>query len=249
MLSDEMIEKHFQKRNYHHLDRCREFKEVQGYVTDSEKIANHGFLPLLHYIDETEKFTGIPNPKHGNRPVDFKPRNIKYAGHLDNYIYKYYSLCLNARYNNFLEKKNIDRCSTAYRSNKPRKSNIDFAAEVINYIATNESTFIFVGDFTDFFGSLDHQRLKEKLLDVIGGKLLNDDWYNIFRSLTKYGYHSIEDIENHCGTDRKLRQKGQFSYFKTVREFRSYQKENKTGYNRSKYGIPQGTAISGVFAN
>lgn len=78
------------------------------------------FLPLLHYINEPEKFTGIPNPKHNNRPIEIKTRDINYAGHLDNYIYKYYSLCLNNKYNKFLERNDIDQCSTAYRNNKPK---------------------------------------------------------------------------------------------------------------------------------
>ena len=62
-LSDDIVEKHFRVKNYIHIDRRKNFRRVENYVTNPTKIANHGFLPLLYYVDQTEKFTGI---KKGN---------------------------------------------------------------------------------------------------------------------------------------------------------------------------------------
>ncbi|HEM0173375.1 TPA: RNA-dependent DNA polymerase, partial [Listeria monocytogenes] len=39
------------------------------------------------------------------------------------------------------------------------------------------------------------------------------------------------------------------SYFENISKFREFQKDNKTLYNKNKFGIPQGSAISAVFAN
>src|SRR5699024_8116939 len=208
-----------------------------------------GFLPLIHYVDIREMYTGMPNPEINNRPIKEKPRDIMFAGHLDSYIYTYYSLKLNDLYNNWTENNDIDTCSIAYRTNKKGLSSINFAAEVVNRIVNYEEAFILVGDFTNFFDQIDHKLLKINLCRVLAETRLQDYWYNIYRSLTKYGYYKIEDINEYCGTEQSLRNQRQYSYFKSLKEFRDFQKTIKTKYNKNLYGIPQGTALSGIFAN
>ncbi|MBC8924342.1 RNA-dependent DNA polymerase, partial [Escherichia coli] len=39
------------------------------------------------------------------------------------------------------------------------------------------------------------------------------------------------------------------SYYENIYKFREFQKNNKTLCNKNKFGIPQGSAISAVFAN
>ncbi|HAR5810192.1 TPA: RNA-dependent DNA polymerase, partial [Staphylococcus pseudintermedius] len=46
-----------------------------------------------------------------------------------------------------------------------------------------------------------------------------------------------------------LRSQNKRSYFNNLKEFRTFQKNNKTKFNKNDFGIPQGTAISAVFAN
>ncbi|MDY0394939.1 hypothetical protein RWE15_11470 [Virgibacillus halophilus] len=202
-------------------------KKVEDYVCNSENIRTHSFLPFIHYVDETERFTDEPNPELENRPIKKKPRDIMYAGHLDNYIYKYYTLELYKSYNNWMKNHKIDQCATAYRDNKRNKSNIDFSAEVINSIISNKEAYILVGDFTKFFDKIDHKILKKNLIRVLGGNELTKDWYNIFRSITKYGYYEKDEINNILGSDNHLRKKGQFSYFKSVNQFRKFQRKKK----------------------
>jgi hypothetical protein len=251
MLDDNTIKKHFKKRKYLHFDKSINFKTVYGYVTNQDKIALHGFLPLLYYVDKTEKFIGQPNPKKDGRPIKEKTRDIMYAGHLDNYIYKYYSLVLNLRYNQWVDDHEIDVCSIAYRDNKPNQSNINFAAEVINEIVNYKEAFIFVGDFTRFFDKIDHRILKKNLIRVLDKTQpqLPNDWYNIYRSITKHGYYVKEELNEILGSDRSFKTKKLCSYFENLKEFREFQKQNKPKYNKEMYGIPQGTALSGVFAN
>lgn len=240
----------YYSKNYLHFDKRIRFDTVKNYVTSPSKIANHSFLPLIHYVHSFEKYKKIDSTEKNNRPIKVKKRSIKYAGHLDNYIYKYYADYLNNHYYNHICKElGIDNCVIAYRNNKSGKSNIDFAADIINQIVNKKEAYIFIGDFTNYFDRIDHLILKENIKRVLNVSKLPSDWFNIYKSITKYGYYDKDFIEENVGSDNYLRSQKKRSYFNNLKEFRQFQKQLKTKYNKMKYGIPQGTAISAVFAN
>lgn len=255
MLDKEIIEKHFKLKGYLHFDRRVKFEKVESYVTNPQKIMLHSFLPFIHYIVLSEKFIRKSNIKIESFLIKEKSREIMYAGHLDGYIYKYYSMLLNKDYNQWVKRNKVDDCSLAYRDNKPEQSNIDFAAEVINKIVCWKNAYILVGDFTNFFDRLNHRVLKSNLVEILdNSKLIDDtklnkDWYNIFRSVTKFGYYDKQTINELCGVDQELWKNKQRRYFNTISDLRNFQKEYKTKRNTNPFGIPQGTAISGVLAN
>lgn len=250
----------YKTKRYIHFDRPVKIENAEAYLINQEKIALHSFLPLIHYITSFSKNIGKANPDMNYRPIKEKKRAIMYAGHLDNFIYKYYAdELLNKAYNKFVLRNdcpalNIDTCITAYRNNKYKQSNSNFAAEIINEIVYLEDAYIVVGDFTGFFDNIDHKLLKENLLTVLQVDKLSDDWYNVYRSVTKYGYYEKSLLAEMFGTDKQIRRSRKKSYFHTLQEFRDFQKKFSTKKNEkdgkpSKKGIPQGTAISAVFAN
>lgn len=243
------IEKYRPKR-YLHFDHRVKIEYAEHYVTNPQKIAQHSFLPLIHYTSSFYRNIGKKNPEMNNRPIKQKEREIMYAGHWDSHVYKYYSEMLNNDYYNYYcQSYHIDDCVIAYRNNKPGKSNIDFAAEVINFIALTNTSYILIGDFSTYFDTLDHSLLKEKLKKVMGTPRLAPDWFNVFQSITKYGYYDKSFVENIVGTDRYLKSQKKTSYFNQVSDFRKFQREFPTQKNKKKYGIPQGTAISATLAN
>lgn len=257
-MNNKYIENHFITKNYLHFDKRLHFKNIETYVSNPQKIALHSFLPFLKYELSFTKFrdvSEIPDATSETQPQKKKTRKIMYAGHLDGYIYKYYSLILNEEYNSWAQSNGIDNCSLAYRTNKPKQSNIDFAAKVINTLVDYKQAYILIGDFTNFFDKIDHSILKESLIEVIrnskldsNGKLTKD-WYNIYRSVTKHGYYEKSFINEVLGSDKDFRLANKTRYFNTLSDFRDFQKEHRTQKNQQQYGIPQGTAISGVFAN
>lgn len=239
----------YRTKKYLHFDHRVKIGNAESYVTNPLRIEKHSFLPLIHYVSSFEKNIGVKNPDYDDRPVKPKNRDIMYAGHWDNFIYKYYSEKLNDGYNEYLTNVNMNECITAYRNNMPGKSNIDFAAEIINEIVHYEDAYILVGDFTNYFDKIDHFLLKELLKKVLNTNWLDKDWFNVFRSVTKYGYYEKDFLNEVIGSDRELKAQKKKSYFDQISDFRIFQKKHSTETNEEKYGIPQGTAISAVFAN
>lgn len=169
----------YYSENYFHFDKRIFFDKVKNYVTSHSQIATHSFLPFIQYIYSFEKYVG-KTPSNNNRPTRNKERSIMYAGHLDNFIYKYYADYLNTYYYNYICKEFfIDECIIAYRNNKPRKSNIDFATEVINQMVIYKEAYIYIGDFADYFDKINHVILKENLKRVLNVSKLSADWFNI----------------------------------------------------------------------
>ncbi|MCJ0931523.1 reverse transcriptase domain-containing protein [Virgibacillus halodenitrificans] len=177
-----------------------------------------------------------------------KEREIFYASHIDSFIYKYYGDLLNNRYNETVKDLGTDQVATAYRNNLEGKSNIDFAKEVIDFIRQQDNAYIYVADFTSFFDNLDHKYLKEKLKAVLNVKTLPEDFFAVFKNITKYSWIEKEDI------DRKMKNKGIDNreklsrYFSNEKEFREFKKSNIHD-NKKSYGIPQGAGISSVCSN
>ena len=114
------------KRKYAHFDMRLGLKETCKYISNPENIVKHNFYPFIYYEKKMYKF----NKEKGKNE---KTRPICYAAHIDRCIYQYYAYILNYIYNKNVCELNIDDCSIAYRDNK-RKSNIDFAKEVFDFI-------------------------------------------------------------------------------------------------------------------
>jgi len=237
-------------KGYFHFDYPVHISKVKSYVQNHEKIAGHSFFPLIAYEQENEKYSSDIFDYTDGRPYKNDPRPIKYAGHLDGYIYKYYAKQLNYAYNKWAIDNKIDDNSIAYRTNKKGKSNIDFAAEVINYIANNDESFILVGDFKSYFNTFNHHLLKEKMYKVLVTDHLTNDWFNVFKSVTKYGFVEKKDVEEYFGDEGFLRQQGYRKFIVKDKTFSDFRKEYKIKTNKpNKKGVPQGVPISAVMAN
>ncbi|MFB0846553.1 reverse transcriptase domain-containing protein [Paenibacillus oleatilyticus] len=236
----------FEIKPFPHFDqRICVTKNVRKNLQDPSYIASHSFYPFIHYTITTRKYK---KEKVLSEP---KKREIYYASHMDGYIFKYYGEVLNNLYNKVCHDKGIDQVSIAYRNNKNGKSNIHYAAEVIEFITNQERAFIFVSDFSKYFDSLDHKLLKERLKAVLGEKSkLPKDWWNVFKHLTQFSWVEkellIKDLES---TKGRLKDRNNKDRYYTPVEFREFRKRVQISTNTSIYGIPQGTAISAVLAN
>ena len=176
-------------------------KSVALFVKNSKAIAKYSFLPLIHRRLKIRRFRREichDGTRSKLRKLSHKSRDIFYASHLDSNIYSYYSFILNKNYEKRLEKREITDAVTAYRKipldkakkNSRNKCNIDFAKDVFDYIKSQKrDTVAITFDIKSFFDSLDHKKLKESWIEVLGlTDKLPKDHYNVFRNLTKFSY-------------------------------------------------------------
>ncbi len=101
-------------------------------------------------------------------------------------------------------------------------------------------------DVSDFFGSLNHKLLKARLKNLLGQNELTQDWYNIFRYITKYSWVDLDDLRRHPALQDRFK-KQSIAPFATVAELRRM--DIRINSNKNHRGIPQGTPISATLAN
>lgn len=227
------------KRPYAHFDYRTDLGKAREYVTNPEKIVRHGFYPFIHYTKEFNKYSKAEGKK-------IKKREICYAAHIDRCIYQYYNHLLNEVYIQRVRHDHISDCAVAYRSDL-HKSNINFAKGVFSFIRSNSPCYIMIGDFTNFFDTLDHKYLKERLCDLLGVDQLPKDYYAVFKNITRYSTWDLKDLLtlNDLKSPIKLNRMKRVLSLESFREYKhQYVKKNP-----NDYGIPQGSPISALLAN
>ena len=262
---DELRKKN-QARAYAHFGSRGSMQSewIWNYITDPKKIKKHNFYPFISYEKDYTRYNGQAENLQDRKREKY--RELCYSTHLDRCIYQYYGFLLNERYNQRVLKDNINNAVIAYRNNL-HKNNIHFAKEAIDFIRKEQECYIIIGDFKNFFGSLDHVYLKRQLCSLMDVDVLPGDVYAIYRNITRYAICRIEDIleflgreDNHkerkaLGHRDKLMSAGEFKQFKKMsfanrRKGRQETAEHKAvEKNVCHQGIPQGSAISAVFAN
>ena len=245
-ISIDEIKQKYHVPGYVHFDRRIPLVTAYEYANNKDNVISHAFFPFIHYEKRQRKFNG--------KEKTIKVRDICYPAHIDSVIYQHYSYILNASYNEYVKVNNTDSCVLAYRTNKRGRCNIHFAKEAIDFIKLQEEAYIVIGDFKDFFPSIDHEHLKTNLCKLLDCTKLPDDLYAIFKNITKFSYVELERLLKLYGlsnTDDDIRN---FNFKKSISDDFSL-KELKSllpgivEKNRSGRSIPQGSPISGILAN
>jgi hypothetical protein len=226
----------FKYKKYSHFDSKKDIKHWLAYIREPKNICSHGFYPFIHFT--MKKYT------YRNGETKTKPREICYSSHIDRYIYEYYNYLLNESYNSYAKSNSINKCAVAYRNNL-HQNNITIAKEVFNFIKSGDKYFVLISDFTSYFDKIDHKNLKNNLEMVLNVDRLSDDWYKIFKSVTKYSYIDLDAIAKFKKkTLREVRKGNRIVNAAELQELKKHLKKN-----RNAFGIPQGSSISSTLSN
>ena len=246
----EIMEKVFKEKNYQHIDKKIKIDDVINKVKNPNFVSKHAFYPFLSYTITMHKYVKRDKNTYERKE---KSRPIKYASHIDRYIYQWYSHLLNDEYNSCAVEKDISNSVIAYRTCLKGKTNIEFSRKAFDYIKKTNSCYILVSDLSNFFDKIDHKKLKNNLSIVLNQNSLPDDYYKIYKSMTKYSYIEKADIiayllDNNIESEKSLKKCN--SLLDKI-EWKIVKKKlkNKIIKNDKNYGIPQGSPLSGIFAN
>lgn len=233
-------------RKYAHFDERVSLNQIWGYISNPINVSRHGFYPFIHYEKKFNKFIKIEGIGH----IKEKSRHLCYSAHIDRYIYSYYGYLLNQRYNSYLEKRNMNMVAVAYRDHL-HMNNIHFSKRAFDYIKQVEDCYVIIGDFSNFFDCLKHSYLKKQICDVLDVNKLPDDYYAVFKNITKYSTVELTDLLELNGladTEEDIQLLNSKHRVLSMEELKKHKKE-LIKKHKEDYGIPQGSAISAVLAN
>lgn len=230
------------QKKYRHFDYRVNNGEMFDQIKSSQFVAGYRFLPFIQRTKITYKFNG--------KRVKEKQRKITLASHGATLIYKVYADKLRKIYEKEVEGTPLDRVVTAYRqsSDQVKRSNIYAAKEIFDFISEQKHARVIKGDFAAFFDTLDHKYLKTMLQKLFrdDDQGLPQDWYAIFKSLTKFKYIKEDDLKRLTANENNVKNT---AYFRNRKQFAEFYKKNHEAFKKNFVGIPQGTALSALFAN
>ena len=234
--------KWFKRRGYRHFDRPVAENFVER-VQKPDFVQRHSFSPLIHFIKKTKRY------KSDKQETVWKERPIMYASHRDACILSYYSAQLDAALEAAYQGDQLEENVIAYR--KLGKGNDAFSADAYRYAVAHAPCKILAFDVTDFFGSLDHALLKRRLKSKLRVDELQDDWYQVFKSVTRYHYIESAALkaDEIIGPRYRIRQPLPIATMAEIKSRGIKIHASPTVGKDIRRGIPQGTPISATLSN
>lgn len=201
-------------------------------------VREHGWSPLIHYMKEDKRYKPL------DRKTIKKPRPIMYASHRDACVLSFYSYRLSKLLDKWYLQKGLHDSIVAYRS--LGKGNYDFARRVQDYVQSHENITVLCFDVTGFFDNLDHEMLKQRLKLILRVDDLPEDWFKVYRHVTKYRYVNLSDLRANDVIKKRLDSRKRIP-IASIPELKAANIIVRK-HDQAK-GIPQGTPISAMFSN
>ena len=242
------------ERRYKHFDLPLKDDDREFAVDFTTEVSPHRFWPLLGYTDVTRRYVRekdangeLLRDQDGNfvRVVKKKPRPIRFAGHEDAAYLQEYAEYLNGFYEKALATDGTSGSVLAYR--KGGGTNIHHAKSLFDEILDRGDCTVFALDISGFFDCLDHEMLRDEVAGLLDVERLEGHHGTVWKNITRYSWVETDDLDTLLG--RKRNGNGRVC---SHSDFVSHVQGLKHGLVRKHdmaFGVPQGTPISGLYAN
>ncbi|MCA3487910.1 MAG: group II intron reverse transcriptase domain-containing protein [Rhodobacter sp.] len=231
------------ERKYRHFDLPLRASEREQMIEFSkEEDLPHRFLPLLGFMDETMRYV---RNRSGRRERKVKVRPIRFASHADAAYLQAYAEHLNAFYERALKQDGTSGSVLAYR--RGGGTNIHHAKALFDEVRSRSDCTVFAMDISGFFDCLDHLLLRDEVAGLLGVPRLEGHDANVWKNVTRYSWVETVDLDRVLG--RKRSRHGRVC---SPSDFVDYVRGRTGGLVRTHdqpFGIPQGTPVSGLYAN
>ena len=230
-------------RPYIHFDLPLSQAEREDYRPSADDLFRHSFWPLLGFVKEQRRIK--PDESGNGILIKTKERDIRFASHKDAAVLEYYCKYLSDRYENFLSNSPINSAVLAYRSDVG--DNVSQAKIMFDDIVKKGNCHAVGMDISGFFDNIDHGVLSDCIKELYHTDRMPECDFSIFKNMTRYSWIEEKDIKLRMNGVRPP--KGRICSPKQFRKLFREAKPSIINTNNTGYGIPQGTPISGLYAN
>lgn len=229
-------------RTYLHFDLPLKVEDREAFCPSRSDFLQNSFWPLIGYTAEERR---AKKDSLGALIFEKKERPIKFGSHRDAALLEFYSRSLSMDY-----EKNLGGCTfatsvLAYRSGVG--NNIDHSKSLFDEIKLRKNCVAVAMDISGFFDHIRHDILYRHLLEVKNVSRLDDVDFKVFRRMTSFEWVESDHLLARLG--QRYGRVGRICYPRDFRKFVRGVKPSVVFVNPHDYGIPQGTPLSGLYAN
>lgn len=211
-----------------------------------QKTKSIAFFPLLGFTDISHKMEKtLDSSGNIERNYNLKECPIRFASHKDAAYLQAYAQFLTPHYERALEDDKTSASVLAYRSGGG--TNIHHAKAMFDEIRAMQNCIVVAMDISGFFDHLNHNLLRDELRKILDVDHLEGHHGTVWKNVTRYAWVETSELDQVLG--RKRRRNGRIC---TPKEFEVHVRGIKGGLirrHKEPYGVPQGTPISGLYAN
>lgn len=229
-------------RRYVHFDLPLSETERTNFAPSRADYLQNSFWPLIGYTSEERR---ARKDGAGKLTFEKKERPIKFGSHRDAALLEFYSKSLSRDYEQKLGGCTFATSILAYRSGIG--NNIDHSKSLFDEIRLRRNCVAIAMDISGFFDHIRHSVLYQQLLTIRGAPILDSVDYTVFRRMTRFEWVESDHLMLRLGS--RYGRAGRICYPKDFRRYVRGVKPSVVMRNPNDFGIPQGTPLSGLYAN